>query len=81
MPTGCRSFIQLGGGNGNPLPYSCLRNPMDRGAQLATVHEVTHTDTDRQTDTHTHTQLVTGAIMMSKGDGICLKIFFALQEC
>ena len=22
----------LGGGNGNPLPYSCLDNPMDRGA-------------------------------------------------
>ena len=21
-----------GGGNGNPLPYSCLENPMDRGA-------------------------------------------------
>ena len=22
----------LGGGNGNPLQYSCLENPMDRGA-------------------------------------------------
>ena len=27
--------------NGNPLQYSCLGNPMDRGAWLATVHEVT----------------------------------------
>ena len=27
-------------GNGNPLQYSCLRNPMDRGAWWATVHEV-----------------------------------------
>ena len=26
------------GGNGNPLQYSCLENPMDRGAWLATVH-------------------------------------------
>ena len=26
----------LGGGNGNPLQYSCLRNPMDRGAWQAT---------------------------------------------
>ena len=26
-----------GGGNGNPLQYSCLGNPMDRGAQWATV--------------------------------------------
>ena len=28
-------------GNGNPLQYSCLGNPMDRGAWWATVHEVT----------------------------------------
>ena len=27
-----------GGGNGNPLQYSCLENPMDRGAWQATVH-------------------------------------------
>ena len=27
-------------GNGNPLQYSCLENPMDRGAWWATVHEV-----------------------------------------
>ena len=30
----------LGEGNGNPLWYSCLRNPMDRGALWATVHGV-----------------------------------------
>ena len=30
-----------GEGNGNPLQYSCLGNPMDRGAWQATVHEVT----------------------------------------
>ena len=29
-----------GGGNGNPLQYSCLENPMDRGALRATVHGV-----------------------------------------
>ena len=28
------------GGNGKPLQYSCLGNPMDRGAWQATVHEV-----------------------------------------
>jgi len=28
-------------GNGNPLQYSCLGNPMDRGACRVTVHEVT----------------------------------------
>jgi len=31
-----------GGGNGNPLQYSCLGNPMDRGAWQATVHGVTN---------------------------------------
>ena len=29
-----------GGGNDNPLQYSCLENPMDRGAWQATVHGV-----------------------------------------
>ena len=30
----------LGEENGNPLQYSCLENPMDRGARWATVHGV-----------------------------------------
>ena len=30
-----------GKGNGNPLQYSCLENPMDRGASWAAVHGVT----------------------------------------
>ena len=30
----------LGGGHGNPLQYSCLERPMDRGAWRATVHRV-----------------------------------------
>ena len=30
-----------GGGHGNPLQYSCLENPMDRGAWQVTVHGVT----------------------------------------
>ena len=34
----------LGGGNGNTLHYSCLENPMDRGAWQATVHEVAQSD-------------------------------------
>ena len=34
-----------GEGNGNPLQYSCLRNPMDRGAWQATIHGVTESDT------------------------------------
>ena len=29
-----------GGGHSNPLQYSCMENPMDRGAWPATVHRV-----------------------------------------
>ena len=34
-----------GEGNGNPLQYSCLENPMDRGAWKATVHGITKSQT------------------------------------
>ena len=34
-----------GGGNSNPLQYSCLENPMDRGAWQATVHGVAKSQT------------------------------------
>jgi len=35
----------LGEGNGNPLQYSCLKNPMDRGAWWVTVHGVAKSQT------------------------------------
>ena len=35
-------LIPGGGGNGNPLQYSCLENPMNRGAWWATVSGVTN---------------------------------------
>ena len=42
-----------GVGNGNPLQYSCLENPMDRGAWWVTVHEVVkESDTDEHVHTH-----------------------------
>ena len=42
-----------GGGHGNPLQYSCLENPMDRGAQQATVHRVAQSQTQpKQLSTH-----------------------------
>ena len=34
-----------GEGNGNPLQYSCLENPMDREARWVTVHRVTESPT------------------------------------
>ena len=39
------SVRSLGEGNGNPLQYSCLGNPMDRGAWQATVHGVAKSQT------------------------------------
>ena len=34
----CKSSAKIGEGNGTPLQYSCLENPMDRGAWKAAIH-------------------------------------------
>ena len=46
-----------GGGNGNPLKYSCLKNPMNRGASQAMVQRdgCKEMDTTKHTHTHPHT--------------------------
>ena len=43
-----------GGGHGNPLQYSCLENPMDRGAWRAMVHRVAKGQTRLSNFTHVH---------------------------
>ena len=44
-----------GGGNGNPLQYSCLENPMNRGAWQATVQRIAKSQTQlKQLSTQTH---------------------------
>ena len=44
-----------GEGHGNPLQYSCLENPMVRGAWWATVHGVAKSQTQlKQLSMHTH---------------------------
>ena len=62
LPTGMTQERQVlipgsgrspGEGNSNPLQYSCLRNPMDGGAQQATVREVAESDTTELLSTHT----------------------------
>ena len=41
---GCLGFISPGEGNGYPLQYSCLGNPIDRAAWRAAVHGVAESD-------------------------------------
>ena len=51
----------LGGGHGNPLQYSCLENPMDRGAGWTTVPGVTKNLT-RLNEVHSLLQITTHCI-------------------
>ena len=48
-----------GGGNGNPLQYSFLENPMDRGAWQAVVHGVTKNWTRLSTAQHSTKEAIT----------------------
>ena len=47
-----------GEGNGNPLQYSCLDNPMDGGAWQATVHGVTKSQTRLSDFTFFHNVII-----------------------
>ena len=42
-------------GNGNPLQYSCLENPMDRGTWRATVYGSQESDTSEQLNNNNNT--------------------------
>ena len=62
-----------GEGNGNPLQYSCLENPMERGAWQAIVQGVTNSDTTEQLSMH-----ITKAALLSSS--VSQKIYFNLFE-
>ena len=56
-----------GGGNSSPLQYSCLRNPMNRGAWRATsvgLHLCAHAHTHTHIHTHTLLLMVEAAVMV-----------------
>ena len=47
-------FPHVQGGHSNPLQYSCLEKPMDRGAQQAIVHRVAQNQTQLSTHVFTY---------------------------
>ena len=55
-----------GEGNGTPLQYSCLENPMDGGAWWATVHGVAKSQTQLSDFTHSLTKFVIACLPRSK---------------
>ena len=72
-----------GGGNGNPLQYSCLESPVDRGAWRATVHGVTEPDMNwvinSVTNTHTdHIRLMSRRYWFHKPAKFIVLYFYYL---
>ena len=53
LPTKVHLVKAMGEGNGNPLQYSCLENPMDGGAWKAAVHGVAKSQTQLSNFTFT----------------------------
>ena len=69
------TILTGGEGNGNPLQYSCLENPMDRGAWWATVHGVVKSQTRlKQLSTAQH--ILTGVSWQLIIVLICISTYF-----
>ena len=77
-----------GGGNGNPLQYSCLENFIDRGAWRATVHRVAKNQT--RWSTHEHIDLkqkqqprvsYPAKVTKSRTAGPCTRGLLSLEVC
>ena len=67
------------GGNGNLLQYSCLENPMDRGAWRAIVHEVAESDTTEVTEQMRY-RLEQGGFCSSKTHSVNTYLWVDLVE-
>ena len=63
-----------GEGNGNPLQYSCLENPIDRGTWRATIHGVTKNQTGLSNKTTTFMESQTCARNFWKSCKICSSV-------
>ena len=55
---------ERGEGKGNPLQYSCLENPVDRGAWWATFHDVAELDRTKQLNNRNK----------ARGRGVCVRV-------
>ena len=64
-----------GGGHGNPLQYSCLENPMDRGAWRATYSPWGHKSRTQLSDSHFHLYRCNSLLVLL----ISILSFFLLQ--
>ena len=73
----------IGEGNGNPLQYSCLENPMDGGAWLATVHGVAESQTRLSDFTHSLTCLIQISFLACSHLCMCVYVCLlnSLQFC
>ena len=60
----------LGGELGNPCQYSCLENPMSRGAWWATVHRITNSRTRWKQLCTERTRINTGLRQLFWGESI-----------
>ena len=73
-----------GGGNGNPLQFSCLENAMDRGAWRATVPGVAKSRTQlKRLSMHTQwmeNKIKRKVMMDGKRPGICFRIIWGGNE-
>ena len=75
--TACRATVYgvlkswTGGGNDSPLQYSCLENPMDRGAWWATAYGVTRVGHDGATE-----HVAGTAQEAPKMPGVSLAVYF-----
>ena len=67
-------FLFYGEGNGNPLQYSCLENPRDRGAWWAAIYEVAQSLT-RLNRLNSSSRLIIFP-SLGEGDILCIQVAY-----
>ena len=76
-----RSGRSPGGGHGNPLQYSCLQNPMDRGVLQATVPAFAKSGTQLSDRVRMHKVSITAAMSIARPDFPCkISYHFSLPK-